>query len=200
MITDEAVTAYLDGEADAGTFRGVEAAMAGDPAFAARVRGMARRDDDVRRSFNRLLDRPASPRLVQAVRGGNVIPYPTRRAPRPDRRVWIGAAIAAQAAVLAGAVVLIHPVQAPPPATTPGYVALAAPPVVLRANVMLMFDPDTREADVRETLGAVEGRIVGGPTPAGAWMAHVPEARRDAVLVRLRASRAVTLAEAVDAR
>lgn len=193
MITDEAVTAYLDGEASAAEFRAVEAAMAADPAFAARVRGLALQDDAVRQAFNRLLDRPASPALVQAARRDNVIPFPGRRA-------WIGSAIAAQAAVLVGAVVLIHPVPAPPAANGPGYVALAAPPETLRANLMLMFDPGAREADVRETLAAVDGRVVGGPTTAGAWMVHVPEAGRDTALTRLRARKVVKLAEAVDAR
>lgn len=203
MITDDALMAYLDGEADPARASEIEAALAADATLRARLETMAARDATVRAAFDGLLERPVPGALADRVRAaaaasGNVVTLDSRRRP-PQRWAWVAGALAAQAAMLAGAVLLLAPsrdVQAPQAA----YRALSADPVAQSANVMIMFRPDTQEAALRETLASVEGRVVGGPNTAGAWLVRVPEGRRDEAVARLARRAEVRLAEPVDAR
>lgn len=203
MITDDALMAYLDGEADPARAGEIEAAMAVDPKLRGRLEAMAARDATVRAAFDGLLERPVPDALADRVRAAagaheNVVTLDSRRR-APRRWAWVAGALAAQAAMLAGAVLLVAPsrdVQAPPAA----YRALSAVPVAQDANLMIMFRPETPEATLRETLALVEGRVVGGPNAAGAWLVRVPEAGRDAAVARLARRAEVRLAEPVDAR
>lgn len=203
MITDDALMAYLDGEADPARVGEIEAALAVDPELRARLETMAARDATVRTAFDGLLERPVPGALADRVRAaaaasGNVVTLESRRRP-PQRWAWVAGALAAQAAMLAGAVLLVAPsrdAQAPQAA----YRALSADPVEQDANVMIMFRPDTQEAALRETLASVEGRVVGGPNAAGAWLVRVPDEQRDEAVARLGRRAEVRLAEPVDAR
>jgi hypothetical protein len=79
------------------------------------------------------------------------------------------------------------------------YLALGAAPGATAGNVVIIFRPDTLESTLREALNASDARVVDGPTPAGAYVLHVPDAERPAALAELRRRAEVTLAEPIDA-
>lgn len=213
MIADENLTAYLDGEADPELAREIEAALRSDPLLRERLLELEARDRTVRAAFDALLERPTPARLIQTARvsqppaGRAAIlplrtqgllrgaPPPPNGAPRGGRaRIWVGVAIAAQAAVLAVAVLVMRP------STTPAdYEALASSPPSPAANVMVTFRPDTRERELRAALVAVGAQIVGGPTEADAYLLSVPAASRARVIARLRSQAGVEMAEPLDA-
>jgi len=83
-------------------------------------------------------------------------------------------------------------------AAQPAYVALGATPVAGAANIVVMFKPDAREADLRGALEATGGALVGGPTEADAYLVHVAPNARSAALAKLQADRSVTLAQPID--
>jgi anti-sigma factor RsiW len=83
-------------------------------------------------------------------------------------------------------------------AAQPAYVALGATPVAGSANIIVMFNPDTREADLRGALEASGGALVGGPTDADAYLVHVAPGARPAALAKLQKNRAGTLAQPID--
>jgi anti-sigma factor RsiW len=78
------------------------------------------------------------------------------------------------------------------------YHVLGAGPVAVAGNVVVMFRPQTSEADLRRILDANQARVVDGPTSAGAWLVHVQAAQRSVALGRLRGQGEVELAEPVD--
>lgn len=115
---------------------------------------------------------------------------------RPGRKGW---AIAAQAA----AVLLVVGIAVPslqqrdqPPAE---YRTLGAMPTHPAGNLVVMFRAGTSEAQLRAVLLQSGARVVDGPTVTGAYMLDVAASKRDAVLTRLRAHPAVTLAQPIDA-
>lgn len=63
------------------------------------------------------------------------------------------------------------------------------------ANAVVMFRPETTERDMRRILRASGARVVDGPTVADAYVLALPPAQVPAALARLRAERAVTLAQ-----
>ncbi|MBL8771698.1 MAG: hypothetical protein JNK30_09985 [Phenylobacterium sp.] len=201
MITDDALMAYLDGEADPDRARQIEAELASNAALRVRLDAMAARDRAVRGAFDALLDRPAPDAMAARIRaiaaGDNVVSLGARQAVRP-RRAWVAAALAAQAALLAGAVVVLSPARETG-ASDAEYKALSSAARSDAPNVMIMFAPNATEAQLRDTLAGVEGRVVGGPNAAGAWLVRVPAASRDRILPQLRQRPEVSLAEPVDA-
>jgi len=204
MIKDDTLTAYLDGELDAAGSEAVRVALTADPALQGRLEALSARDERVRLAFDALLDRPVPERLVAAARQApaapdNVVAFSAARRRLP-KWTWVAAALAAQAAVLAGAAVLVRP-SLTPPAAQPAYTALSAPAAPARVgNVLVIFAPDTAERTVRAALTAVEGRIIDGPTATGAWVVSIPQARRDQAVVALSQQPGVTLAQPVDPR
>lgn len=119
-----------------------------------------------------------------------------RRPPKPRHIVtWpiLTAFAAAQAALLAGAVLLFRP--ASPQAD---YRTLGAPASRASGNMLIMFRPDTPEQEMRSTLSRAGARLVDGPTAAGAYVLDVEPARRDAALADLRTRRSVTLAQPIE--
>jgi anti-sigma factor RsiW len=109
---------------------------------------------------------------------------------------WIGWAVAATFAIVAGASWLPQ-IAAPRPAA-PEYAALGQAQADASGNVVVVFHPDTTERQLRAVLKAGEARIVDGPTAAGGYVLHVPVARRDAALTALRAQDRVVLAEPIE--
>lgn len=116
----------------------------------------------------------------------------TRRCPRTWRK-W-GWFLGGQAALLAAALVLVAGVVAP----RAEYHTLSDRPAVPSGNVIVMFRPNLREADLRGVLTANRARIVDGPNAAGAYALSVPKAQRDVIIGRLRAGSAVVLAQPID--
>ena len=75
------------------------------------------------------------------------------------------------------------------------YRGLGDAPPTARGNLLVMFRAEASEAQLRAALQAAGARIVDGPTPAGAWVLAVPDARRTSALEALRAQPTVRLAE-----
>lgn len=108
------------------------------------------------------------------------------------RRPAVGMLAAAQLAfvILAGAVLVSL--------SRPSYHALGSTPVPATANVIVIFDPDATEAEMRAALSVSDASLVGGPTPANAYLLHVPEAERQGALKRLQANREIVMAQPID--
>ena len=71
------------------------------------------------------------------------------------------------------------------------YRALGSAPVAASANAVVIFQPQTREEQLRHLLNANGAELVGGPTDADAYVLHIAAADRAAALARLRARREV---------
>ncbi|MEO8813228.1 MAG: zf-HC2 domain-containing protein [Caulobacteraceae bacterium] len=84
------------------------------------------------------------------------------------------------------------------PAAPARYHALGAARATGVGNVVVIFRPRAREADLRAALRAGDARVVDGPTAADAWVLRVPAGERAAALGRLRGQAAVALAEPID--
>jgi len=80
----------------------------------------------------------------------------------------------------------------------PAYVALGSAPVAASANVIVMFRPEAREAELRAALEASGASLVGGPTDADAYLLHVPANSRHSALQKLQHDSNVTLAQPID--
>ena len=121
-----------------------------------------------------------------------------RRTPgRPllGRRVSLGWAVAAQAASLA---ILIPIVAFTLSRPQPLYRTLGSAPSAASGNLVVIFKPDSSEQTLRTILMQNQARIVDGPTSTDAYVLHVAQDRRAAVLARLKGDRNVSLAEAID--
>lgn len=118
--------------------------------------------------------------------------------PRPVRLVL--AAQAALIVILTGAVVVMQPPQIYATLSR-GHEESRAPGVSIR----MVFAEGIAEREVRELLQSIEGSIIQGPSPLGAYtvelrMADTTSDHVDRVLVRIRAHPKVRLAELVDSR
>jgi hypothetical protein len=107
-------------------------------------------------------------------------------------RPAVAALAAAQLAfvVVAGGVLLTL--------SQPAYHVLGSAPAPSSANIIVMFRADATELDLRRALDAAHASIVGGPTPANAYLLHVAPARRPAALAKLQSDDNVPLAQAID--
>lgn len=128
---------------------------------------------------------------------------PGRRALRAGGRIaaqfrsgapWMSWALAAQAACLALTVgALVYETSKPPT-----FRALGAVEPVAAGNVVVIFQPDTREGDLRRILKDGGARLVDGPTAADAYVLHVSPEVREEALAKLRAQAQIVLAEPID--
>ena len=111
------------------------------------------------------------------------------------RRISVGWALAAQAACLALLIpILAFTLSRPQPL----YRTLGAAPSAGAGNLVVIFKPDTSEQALRSTLMHNGARIVDGPTSTDAYVLRVPAAGRAEALARLKADRAISLAEPID--
>jgi surface antigen len=151
MTTVDAATlvAYLDGEVDAGTAARVEAALASDPALAARLESLQRADARLKAAFEPILSAPLPPLAL--------VPAPGRiagAAPVAHRRPsWV-----AIAAGLAGLIVGFAAGQ-----LGPDMIAPVEPGTVAAIKAEL---PDVLEHEVsgttitfRDTLQGISGSV-----------------------------------------
>ena len=114
------------------------------------------------------------------------------------RRISLGWAVAAQAAVAAAATVAIV-ASWPASKPTEDYRLLAsASAQPAKGNAIVLFAPEMTARDLRGALDAAGARIVGGPTASGAFVLQVDQATRTEVLGKLRGSKQVVLAEPID--
>jgi hypothetical protein len=113
--------------------------------------------------------------------------------PRPRRRAagfvpaWAAAAAVALA-VLAGAAGY-RSLQAP------SYQTLAAPAAPETVQMMVIFRPDTAEADLRRILAEANARFADGPTESGAYVLTAPHGAQSRALTVLRRQPQVVLAQ-----
>ena len=111
---------------------------------------------------------------------------------------WMRWAVAAQAClVVALAVTLVW--QGTRTAEYRALGAAPAAPADTAGNVLVIFQPDIAERDLRALVRASGGRLVDGPTEADAYVLRVPGETRPATLRLLRARPQVVLAEPIDA-
>ena len=80
----------------------------------------------------------------------------------------------------------------------PSYHALGSAPAPAAANVIVIFRPQATEAQMRSALQGSNATLVGGPTPANAYLLHVPANNRPTVVARLQANRAIQMAQPID--
>ena len=106
---------------------------------------------------------------------------------------WLRWAVAAQWVLIVGLVaLLVRPEQEPSAYHALGSGAAAG------ANLVVAFQPNTSEQDLRRILQAHNARVVDGPTVTDAYLITVPAAQRMQALQALRAESAVKLAEPLD--
>ena len=110
------------------------------------------------------------------------------------RRVPVAWMVAGQAAAVALAVVIAVPLATP----NQTYHALGSAPANEAGNVVIVFQPEVSERDMRSALLRSDARVVDGPNESGAYVLRVPQAGRKSALERLRAMPQVMLAEAID--
>jgi anti-sigma factor RsiW len=68
-----------------------------------------------------------------------------------------------------------------------------------QGNLVVVFNPDTPERELRRILQGAGARVVDGPTVTDAYVLAVPRSRQAATLGRLRAEPVVTLAQPLGA-
>ena len=71
----------------------------------------------------------------------------------------------------------------------------AAPAAAASANILVVFDSNSRERDLERILRSVGARIVGGPNEAGGYLLAVDPGMQALAVDKLRAEKAVRLAE-----
>jgi anti-sigma factor RsiW len=83
---------------------------------------------------------------------------------------------------------------------TSRYRTLGAPQSGVMAPAMIvLFRPETSEADLRRILVEADARLVDGPTAAGAYVVRAPTGRQGASLAVLRRQPQVVMAQPIDA-
>ena len=110
------------------------------------------------------------------------------------RPMRVAAFATAQAAMLLIAFQLAQP-AAPPYAE---YRTLSSGGAASKANAIVMFNTETREADFRMILIDAGATIVGGPTETNAYFLLIEAGKRDDALERLRKQRQIVLAQPID--
>lgn len=106
---------------------------------------------------------------------------------------WLRWTMVAQWVLIVGLVALLARPDEPPAA----YRVLGNG-VNNTGNLVVIFNPDTTERDLRRILQAQGARVVDGPTVTDAYLLNVPAEHRDSTLQALRGDPAVKLAEALD--
>jgi anti-sigma factor RsiW len=109
-------------------------------------------------------------------------------------RPAVAGLMAAQLAVIVMTAGTVSYLNQPPAA----YRALGSAPVTATANAVVIFQPQTREDQLRTLLNASGAELVGGPTDADAYVLHIPSERRTAALASLRNRPEVVMAEPID--
>lgn len=112
------------------------------------------------------------------------------------RRIALGWAIGGQLA--AAALVLAIYAAQPTASDWQIYHALGTAPASEPGNLVVLFNPEASEKDIRAALLRLDARLVDGPTAGGAYVLHVAQARRPDVLAALRKSDQVLMVEPMD--
>lgn len=102
--SEEDLQAFIDGELDAAHAVRVEAAIQNDAELARQVHAYRADKARLAQLYGPLIERPLPEAWLATVANRNVIPLPAR----PARRRFIGMAVAASAAVVAGGIVIFR--------------------------------------------------------------------------------------------
>lgn len=129
-------------------------------------------------SYRKLLGRIEAP----AKKGSS----PMRRTPVSWER-WTLAGLAVSLALLLLA----------PSSLTPRYHGLGSAGGT-QGNIVLRFQPDTSEQELRQILRRSGARLVDGPTAANAYVLSVARSEQERALVALRREHAVSMAQPLD--
>jgi len=205
-ISDEALSAYLDGEADADAVVRIETALATDAILAERLARLDAQDQRVRFAFDEVLDGAAEARLAEIVRSAS---SHSPSQPPPEglinaaraawrRPVQLGWAAALQAMVLLVGVGLIAPLAAPEkavPSAQPAYRVLSSQATPATGDILVVFTPEATAKQIAMAVRRANARLVGGPTPADAWLLDAPAGHEAEALNSLRADKQVAMAE-----
>ncbi|MEO8959301.1 MAG: zf-HC2 domain-containing protein [Rudaea sp.] len=114
--------------------------------------------------------------------------------------MWAGWALVLQAILVLGlAGVLRYGPAKFPSGQSPAYHTLGQPDVAA-ARLVVVFAPQTSEADMRRILLASNARIVDGPTAADAYILAVAPEGADQAMQKLRAEPSVLLIQSLQAR
>ncbi|WP_229211336.1 MULTISPECIES: zf-HC2 domain-containing protein [unclassified Duganella] len=125
-----------------------------------------------------------------AVNAGRVSWWRAAAANQPS---WLRWTVAAQwVAIIGLGALLLRPDSEPAPYHVLGSAVSSG------GNLVVIFQPDTTERELRRILQAQGARVVDGPTVTDAYLLNVPAAGREHALLSLRADPAVKLAEALD--
>lgn len=131
-------------------------------------------------------------------------PEPHQRPPllQPLIEMWRGLVrppvmglVAAQAVFLLVGAGLLVSLERPQPAQ---YHALSSTPASAAANIIVMFQGNATEQQMRDALNSSGASLVGGPTTADAYLLHVDAKTRPVAIARLQSDRSVTLAQPID--
>ena len=105
---------------------------------------------------------------------------------------WLGYAVLAQLAIITVLAWNVFDRSG----TAADYRTLGATPAAaVPANILVVFDSNLRERDLERILHGVGARIVGGPNEAGGYLLAVDPAAQAVAVDKLRAEKAVRLAE-----
>lgn len=113
---------------------------------------------------------------------------------------WTAKPMRVAAFAAAQAAMLLIAFQLAQPTTEPGavYRTLSSGEVTGKANAIVMFNADTREADFRAILVGVNATIVGGPTESNTYYLRIKPSARDNMLEKLRMNPQIMLAQPID--
>ena len=106
--------------------------------------------------------------------------------------------VAAFAAAQAAMLLIVFQLAQPTTGPSAGYRTLSSGEVANRANAVIMFKADTREADFRAILVNANATIVGGPTESNSYYLRIEPAMRDAKLASLRVNSQILSAQPID--
>lgn len=80
----------------------------------------------------------------------------------------------------------------------PAYHALGSAEVPIAANMLVIFQPDSTDKDIRDLLKASGASLVSGPTAADAYLVHVAPDQRATALAKFQADDHVRVAQPID--
>ncbi|MGZ8370560.1 MAG: anti-sigma factor family protein, partial [Caulobacteraceae bacterium] len=106
LVTDEALSAYLDGEADPETAARIEAALADDVGLRARLERMTLGGDALRDAVDIMLGAPSEELKAALLKApsAEILPFAPKAKAAPPRHEWMRLAAASAAAMVIGAV------------------------------------------------------------------------------------------------